>query len=111
MKTTTSATANDNALPVTTEVLAGLVRLLADSAARWTVEGWAAHLAPAKHQFHAINSFLKHEGEFGTFGGLLWAAAFVVTVARCNDFGMSADAAAREIAVRRADRAMKAAAA
>lgn len=98
---------NDNELPTFTAVTAALAATFATSAARWIVEGWAAHIRGVRHPFHAINSLVKHAGEFDS---VTWPAAFVLTVARCVDGGMGADAAAREIHVRRADRAMKAAA-
>lgn len=102
-------TANDNAstTPTFDAVLAALSATFAASAARWIVEGWAAHIRGARHPLHAINSLVKHTGEFDA---TTWPAAFALTVARCVDGGMGADAAAREIHVRRADRAMKAAA-
>lgn len=102
-------TSNDNASTTTTPVMDGVITALAAVYAgtvRWTVEGWAAHLRPAKHPLHAINSLVKHEGEFGT---ALWPAAFIVTVARCVDGGMGSEEAAAEIHARRAAKAAKAA--
>lgn len=66
---------------------------------RWTIEGWAAHIKPARHALHAINSFVKHEGEFDH---ATRHAVFVVTVARCADFGMASDETISEILARRA---------
>jgi hypothetical protein len=99
--------ASNDTITALDETTSGLRRVLGDSPARWAMEGWAGHLQPARHQVHAINSFVKHEGEFA--GELLWAAAFALTLARCCDFGMRADDAAREIHARRTARSLKAA--
>lgn len=103
-------TANDNASHLTTTTTAALAGILGDGAARWTVEGWAAHIAPARHALHAVNSFVKHEGEFGPVGSVLWTCAMVATLARCVDLGLGAHAAAMAIEVRRERRAGRAAA-
>lgn len=107
MKTTT----NDNALPAATtptlDAVLGALSQTFTGAARWTLEGWASHLRPARHALHAINSLVKHAPEFSE---ALWPAVFVLTVARCVDAGMSAEDAAREIDARREARAQKAAA-
>lgn len=97
----------------TTEiVLAGLVQLLGATAARWTIEGWARHLAASRHAIHTANSFAKHEAEFGGEGSLLWAAAFVATIARIQDqSALGSNDAAALIHERRAARARKATAA
>ncbi len=98
-----------NTTETTTEiVLRGLMALIGTSAARWTVEGWAAHLALSKHPIHTANSFAKHEAEFGAEGTLLWGCAFVATIARMTDQGMDSNDAARLIHERRAARAAKA---
>lgn len=66
--------------------------LAADPSARWALEGWVAHIAPARHQNHAAASFAKHRAEFT---GATAHAARLITIARCVDFGMSvADAGA-----------------
>ena len=96
---------NDNALPTFDAVTAALTATFATSAARWIVEGWAAHIRGARHPLHAINSLVKHAGEFDS---ATWPAAFVLTVARCADGGMRAEDAAAEIHHRRAARAQKA---
>lgn len=90
-------------------VLESLLHLLAATAARWTIQGWASHLAGSRHAIHAANSFVKHESEFGPESSLLWAAAFVVTIARIQDHtGCTASEAAGLIFERRAARAAKA---
>ena len=77
---------------------AAFALLFATSAARWTVEGWAAHIRGARHPLHAINSFVKHAGEFDA---VTWPAVLAVTVARCVDGGMPAETALGEIRERR----------
>jgi hypothetical protein len=90
-------------------VMESLVHLLTATAARWTIEGWASHLAGSRHAVHAANSFVKHESEFGPESSLLWASAFVVTIARIQDqSGCIACDAAALIFERRAARAAKA---
>ncbi len=56
---------------------------------RWTLEGWAKHLAPTRHQNHAAASFAKHAHDFGEALDAAWA----LTVARCCDFGTTAEEA------------------
>lgn len=60
-KSTTTTTANDNGRVSAATILAGLASLLDGTSARWTLDGWAAHLAASRHPIHAVNSFLKHE--------------------------------------------------
>jgi hypothetical protein len=90
-------------------VLEGLLQMLTATAARWTIEGWASHLSVSRHAIHTANSFVKHEAEFGPESSVLWAAAFVVTIARIQDqTGCIAGDAAALIFERRAARAAKA---
>lgn len=103
-------TSNDNASTSTTPALDAVLAALAvtfTGASRWTLEGWASHIRPSRHALHTVNSLVKHAGEFDA---ALWPAAFVLTVARCVDAGMSAEDAAREIHARREARRQKAAA-
>lgn len=102
-------TANDNhlsATPTLDTVLTVLVAALGP-AHRWALEGWAAHLRPARHQVHAANSFARHEAEFGA----LRDAAHALTAARLLDFGVRPDEVRAFIEVRREARAAKASAA
>lgn len=92
-------TANDNqvsATPTLDTVLAVLVAALGP-AHRWALEGWAAHLRPARHQVHAANSFARHEGDFHA----LRDAAHALTAARLLDFGVRPDEVRAFIEVRR----------
>lgn len=107
---TTTNTANDNSNSSTTPTLDTVLAVLCATVRprdRWALEGWAAHVRPARHQIHAASSYAKHEQEFRG----LAVAMRALTVARCVDFGVSADDARALIDARREARAAKAAAA
>lgn len=100
MNTTTTRTE----LPAFDALTAAFAATFATCAARWVVEGWANHIRGARHPLHAINSLVKHSGEFNS---VTWPAAFSLTVARCVDGGMEPEAAVEEIHSRRAARATR----
>ena len=93
MKTTTKTT--PAALPPaasatpTLDATLPLVIALYGPELRWTIEGWAAHIRPCRHERHALNSWKKHRGSFPEcFDG-----AKLLTLARMVDFGLAPDAA------------------
>lgn len=100
------APANSNAAaPATMLTLTLELVLAADPGARWALEGWAWHIAPARHQNHAAASFAKHRAEFTGAAAL---AARLLTIARCVDFGMSLADAGALVDQKCAARALKA---
>lgn len=101
--------ANDNQTTAAA-ILANLSGLLDGTTARWALDGWIHRLAATRHPVHAVNSFVKHEHEFGAEGNILWAAAFVATCAHCAAHGVSAPEAAALINARRAARSGRVAA-
>lgn len=88
MKTTTKTT--PAALPAsatpTLDATLPLVIALYGPELRWTIEGWAAHIRPCRHQNHAVNSWKKHRGEFEDW----FDGAKLLTLARIVDFGVTA---------------------
>ena len=88
--------------PTFNTVLAVLLAGAADSRA-WAVRGWAEHIRGARAAEHAANSYAKHRGEFGGVEDV----ARALTVARCMDFGLTAEAAAELVDARVAARAAK----
>ena len=99
-------TSNDNAsvTPTLDTVLAVLCG--ADPDRRWMLEGWAGHLRPTRHQNHAASSHAKHAGEFGD----AYEFALALTIARCVDFGITAEDARALVDAQIEVRATKAAA-
>lgn len=104
MKTT--KTDNASATPRLDAVFTGFLTVLTGPA-RWTIEGWASHLAATTHQNHAANSWAKHAGEFGS--EYVTAVALAHVVARLVDFGMTVESASELLDQRIAARARKAA--
>lgn len=100
-----SPAATPAAMPTLDQTLAILVHSVSPSQ-RWALEGWATHLRASRHQNHAANSMAKHEAEFDA----LHTAAAALTLARCIDFGMSADEARALLDERRAARVARCAA-
>jgi len=90
--------------PITDAVVAALAPTL-PAELRWQLEGWAAHIRPARHAIHAANSWAKHRLAFGR----IHREAELVTFARLADAGLSAPAAVALLAERVGARAAKAA--
>lgn len=96
---------NDSSTTLITDaVLAALAPTL-PAELRWQLEGWAAHIRPARHANHAANSWAKHLTAFGR----IHREAELVTVARLADAGLSAPAAVALLAERVGAHALKAA--
>ncbi len=106
MKTTKTANDNASTTPRLDAVFAGFLTVLTGPA-RWTIEGWASHLAATTHANHAANSWAKHAGEFGSAHTTGVARALVD--ARLVDFGLTIEAACELVDARVAARARKAA--
>lgn len=106
MTSTTAANTNASTTPILDGMVAALATTL-PAELRWQVEGWAAHLRPARHQNHAASSWAKHRAEFGR----VEREAHALVVARCLDFGRGCDEAVELIRERVAARAAKAEAA
>jgi len=90
--------------PITDAVLAAIAPTL-PAELRWQLEGWAAHIRPARHAIHAANSWAKHHRAFGR----IHREAELVTFARLADAGLSAPAAVALLAERVGARSLKAA--